>query len=244
MKRTNGTTLSDLAYESIRTAILEGRLTPGTPLSRRKLADGLGMSAVPVGDAIARLETEGLVESRPRAGTRVRLATAEEILGNYVLREALETHSARLFAESATAAQRKSLLRAAEKLDLTYNALARKASVSPERSAAVERLHMDFHMLVAKAAGIPVLMSAIERSRVLLFNWLFSRSPAFQPFPERWHRDLAGILVSGTPSAAAEAMRLHVRFRLDEVVARSRTLAAEPARMSRGPQRANGRGRP
>jgi len=242
-KKAEEATLSDMAYESVRSAILEGRLAPGTPLSRRKLADGLGMSPVPVGDAIARLETEGLVESRPRAGTRVRLATAGEILGNYVLREALETHSARLFAESASAAQRKNLSRAAEKLDLTYNAAARKAPVSPKRGAAVERLHMDFHMLIAKAAGVPLLTSAIERSRVLVFNWLYSRSPAFEPFPERWHRDLAEILVSGTPGAAAEAMRAHVRFRLHEVIARSRTLAVEPARMSRGPQRANGRGR-
>ncbi len=237
MKRTAGTTLSDLAYESIRSGILEGRLTPGTPLSRRKLAEGLGMSFVPVGDALARLETEGLVESRPRAGTRVRLATAEEILGNYVLREALETHSARLFAESATEAQRKKLLQAAERLDRTYNELARKPAVPAERAAAVERQHMEFHMLVAQAAGVPAFSNAIERSRVLLFNWLFSRVPAFDPFPERWHRDLAEVLAKGTPEAAAEAMRVHVRFRMNESVARSREFAAEPARMARGPQR-------
>ncbi len=238
MKRTDGITLSDLAYESIRTTILEGRLTPGTPLSRRKLADDLGMSPVPVGDAIARLETEGLVESRPRAGTRVRLATAEEILGNYVLREALETHSARLFAESATTAQRKNLLRAAERLDLTYNSLARMPFVPPERGAAVERQHMDFHMLIARAAGVPAFSSAVERSLVLLFNWLFSRVPAFDPFPERWHRDLAEVLTTGTPVEAAEAMRIHVRFRINEAMERSKTIAAEPARMLRGPQRA------
>ena len=244
MKQTDEITLSDLAYESIRTAILEGRLTPGTPLSRRKLADGLGMSAVPVGDAIARLEMECLVESRPRAGTRVRLATAEEIHGNYVLREALETHSARLFAESATAAQRKSLLRAAKRLDLTYNSLAPKPFVPPESGAAVERQHMDFHMMIARAVGVPVFSSAIERSRVLLFNWLFSRVPAFEPFPERWHRDLAQVLTSGTPAQAAEAMRTHVRFRINEATERSKTIVAEPARMLRGPQRAKGESQP
>ena len=96
---------------------------------------------------------------------------------------------------------------------------------------------MDFHLLIARAPAIPLLASAIERSRVLVFNWLFSRTPAFRPFPERWHRDLAKVLAEGTPLEAAEAMRAHVRFRLDEVVANAGEAADGPVRMLRGPQR-------
>ena len=93
--------------------MLAGRRTSTSP-SHPGRAPASGYTAIPaafgggtrhqsgaVGDAISRLEAEGLVESKPRAGTRVRIATAEEVRGNYVLREALETHSARLFAESA-----------------------------------------------------------------------------------------------------------------------------------------------
>lgn len=228
------TRLAGKAYEWVRAAILEGRLPPGTPLSRRKLADELGMSAVPVGDAIGRLEAEGLVESRPRAGTRVRIASADEIHGNYVLREALETHSARLFAEFASAADRRRLTAAASRLDLAYNAI---GGASPERRARVERTHIDFHMMIARAAGVEVLTSAIERSRVLLFNWVFTGTAEFAPMPERWHRDLAEVLVSGTADEAGSAMRVHVRFRMEEVIARHRELASEPGRMARGPQR-------
>jgi DNA-binding GntR family transcriptional regulator len=235
------TRLAGRAYESLRAAILEGRLPPGTPLSRRKLADEFGMSAVPVSDAIGRLESEGLVESRPRAGTRVRIASADEIHGNYVLREALETHSARLFAESATATDRKSVLAAAEKLDAAYNALAGVSRFRPERRARVERTHIKFHMLIAKAAGVPVLTNAIERSRVLLLNWVFTATSVFEPMPERWHRDLASVLVSGPADEAARAMRVHVRFRQEDVIARFRELAAGPERMARGPQRGAGR---
>ncbi len=239
VKTTTETKLAAQAYEWLRAAILEGRLPPGAPVSRRKLAEELGMSAVPVGDAIGRLEGEGLVESRPRAGTRVRLATTEDIRDNYVLREALETHSARLFAEWATPVHRSSLLRAAEKLDKAYNVLARQKKVSPEASARVERSHMEFHMLIANATGVRALTSAIERSRVLLFNWLFSRSAAFEPFPERWHRDLADTLVKGSPDEASQAMRVHVRFRLADVLERYQSLPVN-TRMSRGPQRTPG----
>lgn len=228
---------SEQAYTSVKTAILEGRLAPGSPLSRRKIAEELGTSAVPVGDALARLEAEGLVESRPRAGTRVRIATAEEIHGNYVLREALETHSARLFAEEAKPHFRRRLLAAAEKLDAGYNSLASRKNYSAERHARVERIHIDFHMLIAEATEVPVLRAAIERSRVLLFNWIFTLSTEFDEFPARWHRDLAAVLVNGNPGEAAEAMRMHVRYRQAEVIEKFRSLAEAPPRMVRGPQR-------
>jgi DNA-binding GntR family transcriptional regulator len=206
-------------------------------LSRRRLGEELGMSSVPVADALGRLEAEGFVESRPRAGTRVRIATAEEIHGNYVLREALETHSARLFATSAKPHFRRRLCAAAGKLDAAYNALGRGKVYSPERHARVERIHIAFHMLIAEATEVPVLIAAIERSRVLLFNWMFTVSRDFDSLPERWHRDLAAPLVHGTPEQAAEAMRAHVRFRQDEVIERFRRLAEAPPRMVRGPQR-------
>jgi len=237
--------LAGRAYERLRAAILEGRMRPGTPLSRRRLAEEWGMSPVPVGDAIAQLESEGLLESRPRAGTRVRIATAEEIHGNYVLREALETHSARLFAEQADERDRRKLIAAAAKLDAAYNALAasgrtRPAAQAPAAQAKVERIHIEFHIQVARATKVPVLMQAIERSRVLLFNWLFTLSSEFRNFPPRWHRDLARALARGTAAEAVEAMRAHVRFRQEEVTAYFSLMAraeANGARMERGPQR-------
>lgn len=232
--------LTARAYELLRQAILEGRLPPGAPLSRRRLAADFGMSPVPVGDAIARLEMERLVESRPRAGTRVRIATADEIHGNYVLREALETHSARLFAEAADERSRRRVLQAAEKLDRSYNLLAEQGRYSVARHARIERFHIEFHMLIANATRVPELIGAIERSRVLLFNWLFTLSREFERFPERWHRDLAERLARGRPAEAAEAMRTHVRYRQAEVIERFRGLESEQAeadRMVRGPQR-------
>ncbi len=242
-----GAALAGRAYKLLKAGILEGRLPPGTPLSRRRLAEEFGVSPAPVGDAIARLENEGLVESKPRAGTRVRIATAQEIHGNYVLREALETHSARLFAEAAAPRYRKRLLAAAAKLDAAYLALARRKRYSAARHASVERLHIAFHMLIAEATEVPVLSGAIERSRVLLFNWLFSLAAQFEPFPERWHRNLAEALVNGSPARAAGAMRLHVRYRQDAVIARFVAIAGkqrDAPRMLRGPQRRNRAGLP
>jgi DNA-binding GntR family transcriptional regulator len=221
--------LTGRAYRSIRDEILEGRLTAGTPLSRRRLADELGMSSVPVAEALNRLESEGVVESRPSAGTRVKIPTEPEVRGHYVLREALETHSARLFAERATARDRVHVRVLARALDRARG----------HDSVQGARAHFHFHMFIAQATGCAELVAAIERSRVLLSNWLLSVSLATRDLPPRWHGNLALVLAKGTPEAAAEAMRVHVRHRLDQVVEAMAALNERGAgeRLTRGPQR-------
>lgn len=230
--------LVEVAYAHIREQILNGSLPPGTPLSRRALARSLGLSPLPVGVALNRLVSEGFLEARPRAGTLVRIPTAGDIRGNYILREALETQAARLFAASASAAERRRLLDLARRLDDRYAKL--RPGASPAAAAAVEKRHVDFHLFIARSTRCPQLVEAIERSRVLLFNWLFSRSGSFVPLPPTWHSDLAEVLAAAGPAEAAEAMRAHVRFRLDEVMTHFRRLRRRFAAkaMVRGPRNA------
>jgi DNA-binding GntR family transcriptional regulator len=109
--------LSGEAYVIVRERILRGELAIGQVISRRKLAVELGMSFLPVSEALLRLEHEGLLESRPRAGTRVRVPTREDVMGHYVVREALEVQAAILFAAVATPEKRSELLKLAARVD-------------------------------------------------------------------------------------------------------------------------------
>src|SRR5581483_11879926 len=81
-------TLGAVVYESIREKILSGQYPLGMPLSRRRLSEEFATSLVPVAEALQRLEIEGLVESQPRVGTRVRTPTASGVRGSYAVREA------------------------------------------------------------------------------------------------------------------------------------------------------------
>ena len=65
--------LAERAYQFIRERVLRGVLPLGATLSRRELASELGMSLVPVSEALQRLESEGLVETKPRARRRYRI---------------------------------------------------------------------------------------------------------------------------------------------------------------------------
>src|SRR5436305_2607205 len=112
--------LAERAYVEIRNKILKGDLAVGEALSRRKLAAELGISVPPITEALQRLEREGLLESKPRVGTRVRVPTPLDVEDRSLLREALETQAARLFAERATSAEKKALQRMGRKVDQLY----------------------------------------------------------------------------------------------------------------------------
>lgn len=208
-----GGTLSSRAYGRIREAILSGELPLGAPISGRRLAARFRMSLLPVAQALRQLENDGLVESRPRAGTVVRVPTWEDVRGHYVVREALETQSARLFAERATVAERRELRAMAAALDALY------AGPGGGRQDA-NRVHAAFHHRIAECAGCPELLRAIEKSHVLVLNWLYNSAADFHPPPRRWHRDLADVLTRDDPEAADRKMREHVRFGMETVLRR------------------------
>src|SRR6266540_4013215 len=84
-RRPRSTTLADAAYFVVREDILRGQRRPGMPVSRRRLARELGMSVVPVTDALKRLEEDGLLETRARAGTRVRVPSETDVRELYEL---------------------------------------------------------------------------------------------------------------------------------------------------------------
>lgn len=197
------------AYLRIREKILRGDYPLGAPLSRRDLAAEFRMSLLPISEGLRRLELDGLVEVQPRAGTRVRVPTTQELEEHVIVREALECQAARMFAERATRAQRGALLRHAEALD-ARQANAEGATLKAEASYAVHQHHMDLHRRVAEGAQCGALTRLIEANRVLVFNWLFDLAAGDYVLPP--HRDLARVLGGTDPVTAAEAMRQHVRY--------------------------------
>jgi DNA-binding GntR family transcriptional regulator len=208
--------LTEHAYLVVKQRILKGELALGAPLSRRKLAAEFGMSPLPVAEALQLLENEGLVESRPRAGTRVFLPSAEDIRELYVVREALESQAARLFAEKATTRDRLELERMAQDMDAMFNRCA--SGSDHDFLYAVQSFHMRLHLRIAEGTGCRALRETIERNHVLLFNWLFDVTAQRPPLPPRFHRDLAEALNRGVVEAADRAMRKHVRYGLETVV--------------------------
>lgn len=192
--------LAGEAYEFVKHRILRGELPMGQVISRRKIAAELGMSFLPVSEALLRLEFEGLLESRPRAGTRVRIPSREDVRGHYIVREALEVQAAKLFAEVATAEDRAEIQRLATRVD----------AMSASEQALYLPAHEKLHRRIAEGARCPALSTAIEKTHALASTWYCVSREVSDQTPARGHQDLVEVLISGAPEEAAEAMRSHV----------------------------------
>ncbi|MEO7099248.1 MAG: GntR family transcriptional regulator [Luteolibacter sp.] len=210
--------LAERAYLEIRNQILKGYLPVGMALARRNLASALGISVPPVSEALQRLEREGLIESKPRVGTRVRIPTRQDIEDRSVVREALETQAARLFSERATAGEKKELQEMGLRVDDLYAACEQCAD-DREFMFSVYSDHMKLHLYIAECARCPALRDAIEKEQVLIFNWLYDTAVQRRSLASNFHIRLTEILANGTPVEADEAMREHIRHGLHEVLA-------------------------
>src|SRR5262245_4756631 len=198
------------AYEFVKHRILRGELPMGQVISRRKIAAELGMSFLPVSEALLRLEFEGLLESRPRAGTRVRIPSREDVRGHYIVREALEVQAAKLFAAVATPEDRAEMLKLAMRVDAM--SVSDQALYLPE--------HAKLHRRIAEGARCAALGIAIEKTHALASTWFCVARESTDLSTVRRHQDLVEVLIAGTPDEAAEAMRLHVNHGMQHAMER------------------------
>ena len=207
-KSSKNSVLAGEAYTIVRERIIRGDLAIGQVISRRKLALELGMSFLPITEALIRLENEGLLESKPRAGTRVKVPTRLDVEGHYVIREALEAQAAMLFADRAERNERSELLKLAKRVD------ALSVQANGDRLVFVA-LHEKLHRLIAEFAGCASLADAINNMYAAAATWLCATRPVPQANSGTEHQELMKVLANESPSAAAEAMRKHVRHTKD-----------------------------
>jgi DNA-binding GntR family transcriptional regulator len=209
---------ADRAYAYIQDQMLRGALPFGSAISRREIAAKLGMSVLPVSEALQRLEQQNLVESIPRVGTCVRIPTPQDLRGFFIVREALEAQAARLFAENAGPRERRELVEAAGDLDALYEGCtAGEDDPGADELYRMRSLHMQFHRRIAECSGCPFLGEAIEKNHIMVFNWFYDQTFGTRGLPEGWHRQLAEALAGGDPEAADAALRKHVRVRQQEL---------------------------
>ena len=71
-------TLSEQVFEIVRERIVAGSIRPEAPIRQDALAAELGVSKIPLREALARLEHEGLIQGQANRGYSVRPLSAEQ----------------------------------------------------------------------------------------------------------------------------------------------------------------------
>lgn len=145
-------TQREWVYDQLKHALMSGALAPGQKLTLARIAADLGVSMMPVREALRRLTAERALTMRPNRSVTVPRLSRAETLALRAIRQMLEGHAA------ATAA---SLITDAE--------VERLAALQAELAAARGRgdakrilaVNEEFHFLVYDAACIPVLVDLI-----------------------------------------------------------------------------------
>jgi DNA-binding GntR family transcriptional regulator len=198
-------TLSDKVFQNLRERILKGGLKPGERLVHRKLAQELGVSTIPVIEALRRLEQDGLVIGRANAGVRVVDWDDHKVLSEETLREAIECQVARCASGRLTGKVLSGLLSKARSVD---KMLQKGMGSRPE---CIEE-HMDFHLTLADASGFALLRQQLERAWFRHIITVHSQMTHAKMTPSDWHSQLIEQIAKGDEEQADKAMRLHVRY--------------------------------
>ena len=184
-------------------AILSGRIAPGERIVEAEMARQMGVSRAPVREAARRLESLGLLISRPRHGFAVRTVSPKQVTDLYEVRIQLELLGASLACTHATDAE-------LAQLDARVDDMVERAEIlsSPERVA----LDLDFHFAISALSGNHYLHRLFDnmQTEVRMFLALSEDSYGDLKALAETHRPIAKAMAARDVGAAEQALRYHL----------------------------------
>ena len=200
--------LRKLVADQIRAAILDGRFKPGEWLRQEKVAQELGVSQMPVREALKELAAEGLIEHVPYRGVRVLALSIQDIEDLYEHRAFLESRAAELAAEQISEGE----------ITEMKAMLAEMESLPPEQIAQYRKVNRNFHEKIFHISRREYLIRTLTQMweafpTMLIGN--FART-AQQPLPQRdahdqvEHREIMAALEAHDGERAGNAMKEHI----------------------------------
>jgi len=199
-----GVSLSQVVADRLRRAILSGAFPEGAPLPEAQTAARLGVSRVPVREALVELERRGLVEFDAHGRSRVKSFTEEDVAEILGLRAALQAMAAGLAASRLTpqdVGRLESLLaRAARTHDLTkFSAL---DSAFHDEIVAIARHRRLSRAWTDLRSQMDLWLARLHRRRE-------SARHDVRPVTLASHREIVEVLKTRRPEAAARRLRKH-----------------------------------
>lgn len=192
-------TKQERVYRTVRERILSGAYGPGFRLVIDQLAAELGVSALPVREAIRRLEAEGLVVFRPNAGAHVAPADPELFDEEMTVLAVLEGYATALATPALGASE-------LDRLRTLTDAM--EEAIDQGDALAFGRLNQEFHAVVYEHcpnAALVDLLRDVARRLDAIRRTVFVQIPYRGEASVVEHRRLIDLIASGAPAAEVEA---------------------------------------
>ena len=181
--------------------IVHGRIHPGTRLVERQLADELGISRVPVREALIQLEKEGLIVSRPNGRYVIELGE-EEINKLYAVRGVLERLAVELATQNTSPEYANALENKLREM---------REAVAHQDLGAFSRNDLEIHRLIWLQANNPYLLDVLRTLTGPIYMFIADNAAHFA-----WggilelHENLINCINSGDVRGALEAIHVHM----------------------------------
>jgi DNA-binding GntR family transcriptional regulator len=199
-------TATDYAVAELRALLISGELAPGTRIDQAKLAEGLGVSLVPIREALGRLQSAGLVEIVPHRGVFVSSVSADELVDIYTVREILEEQAARLAVSRLSTEEVDALARLA-------NAMA--TAVKAKDHGRLLEHNRELHFTIYRAAGRHHMLQVIERLWDLSARYAHMQLRAVPERPAQAMFEVRRI-VEACRRRDGDALALMLRYKLHQ----------------------------
>jgi DNA-binding GntR family transcriptional regulator len=195
-------TRADLACQALRQAIIEQALPPGTKLPEDELGARFGMSRTLVREALAQLQSEGLVDAPPRRTATTAKPTLDQAKEIFEIRRMLEREVVRLVIER---------WRPQFGAELEGHVRAEEAARQAGEARVSIRLAGEFHTRLGAMAGNTLLSRYLSEvvSRCSLILALYGR-PHSADCAVNEHREIVATLRAGNAEAAVKIMENHL----------------------------------
>jgi len=195
----------ELAYNNILDSILSGEFAPGERIPAESVATALGISRMPVRDALRRLEADGAVMTFANRGASVAHYSDEEIVQLVEMAAVLEGFAARHALDHFGESELDDLEELKQRMD--------RSNGSPARWLV---RHDEFHDYITALGGKPLLQQQIERIRVMLWPYR-PRDPAMDQIEllGRQHQTIIDTIRAKEPDCVEQTVRDHVLKGID-----------------------------
>lgn len=202
-------TLAEQVFDVIRERIVTGRLPHDVPIRQDALAAELGVSKIPLREALARLEQEGLLTNQPNRGYFVRPMTAAEADEIFALRLAIEPRAAGVAATVAGEEERAAVQRAFDDLDAAIGSGSLDIAV---RNRA-------FHTALVRAGGRSLTTQLVERLQILSERYVIAHlQPAGRADRTDFeHRRIIEAWLGRDAGATEHLLAAHIQGTLDDL---------------------------
>lgn len=195
----------ELAYQSLRSDIMEGMLAPGSVIAEVEQSERLGVSRTPVREAISRLLAEGLAEPAPGRGVIVAPISLANVYSLFELRTALDSTAAALAARRGNPETFSQLAKAFEAASLDLHGgtakLAEYYALVDELDSAIDRAADNRYLHQAQTS---------LRTQLTRIRKLSKANPIRLAQAAEEHAQIARCIASGDPQLAEAATRLHL----------------------------------